>query len=108
MDTEDEARKAWASPRRGDHRIDVTIDGSRVWVGCKGDVVRVVIQREDGGSQVETDLVRSVEVHTWKRGQIIHDSPPLDGEEAWTLMHPPPSSSGSTRRATRKSKGSST
>lgn len=107
MDTDDEARKAWARPRRGGDRIDVTIDGSRVWVSCKGDVVRVVIQREDGGSQVETDLVRAVEVHTWRRGQIISDSPPLDGGEAWTLMHPVPSSSGSTRRAGRKSKGSS-
>jgi outer membrane protein assembly factor BamB len=78
MDTEEEARKAWARPRRGDDRIDVTIDGSRVWVCCKGDVVRVVVQREDGGSQVETDLVRSVEVKLWRRGSDHLECPPQD------------------------------
>ncbi len=78
MDVEDEARKAWARPSRGDDRVDISIDGSRVWVGCKGDVVRVVIQREGGGSQVETDLVKSVEVRTWRKGKRLTDSPPPD------------------------------
>ena len=76
MDVEEAAQKAWGTPRRGDDRIEITIEGSRVWVGCKGDVVRVVIQRAESGSQVETDLVSRVEVHTWRRGRVVTDASP--------------------------------
>ena len=76
MDIESAARSAWVTPRRGDYRIECTIEGSRVWVGLKGDAVRVVIQRPEGGSQVETDLVSRVEVQTWGRGQILEAMPP--------------------------------
>jgi outer membrane protein assembly factor BamB len=83
MNTEEEAQRAWARPRRGDDRVELTIDGSRVWVCCKGEVVRVVVTRGDGTSQVETDLVRSVEVKLWRRGSDHLECPPPDiGEDS--------------------------
>jgi hypothetical protein len=78
MDIAEEAQKAWARPTRGDDRIEVTIEGSRVWVSCKGDVVRVIIKHGDGGSEVETDLVSLVEVRTWRQGKLLRDLPPRD------------------------------
>lgn len=81
MDIEEEAQKAWASPTRGDDRFRIEIEGSRIVVLCKGDVVRVIVKRPEGGSQVETDLVNLVEVHTWRRGNLLTDFPPR-GDEA--------------------------
>lgn len=54
----------WATPARGPFRIDITIAGSRVWIGCRAGAVRVVIQRGRRPPQVETDLVERVEVET--------------------------------------------
>lgn len=80
MDTEEEARKAWARPLRGDDRVHIEIEGSRIVVSCKGDVIRVVLKRPEGGSQVETDLVSLVEVHTWRRGKLLSDYPATEGD----------------------------
>lgn len=79
MDTDEEAQRAYARPRRGDDRVEITIEGARVWVGCKGDTVRVVVQRGDGTSEVDTDLVRCVEVRLWRRGDERLECPPPAG-----------------------------
>jgi hypothetical protein len=54
-------------PERGMDRLKITIEGRRVSVLCRGDVVRVVIRRPEVASLVETDFVDTVEVETWKR-----------------------------------------
>ena len=94
MDIMEEAQRAWATPRRGDDRVELTIDGSRVWVCCKGEVVRVVVTRGDGTSQVETDLVRSVEVKLWRRGSDHLECPPPDDREVWIPRRAEGTSSG--------------
>jgi hypothetical protein len=94
MDIAEEAAKAWVRPRRGDGRMDITIDGSRVWVSCKGHVVKVVIHRDGERSQVETDLVKSVEVSLWRQGSEHLECPPLDGGRVSTPARKSRSRSG--------------
>lgn len=64
MDEHEEACKRLVRPQRGHYRIEVKIEGPRISILCRSDCVRVIIKGVDG-NQVETDLVRLVEVGTW-------------------------------------------